>query len=76
MMLQKSRTQQTIPHCFSCGSKLRRIDGKLEVFRCRGCGEEYDLGGFGDVEIDLETFGRMLLYTMRRARTSENLTFL
>ena len=51
--------------CFSCGSKLRRIDKKLEVFRCNGCGEEYDLRGFGDAEIDLETFDRMLLYTLR-----------
>jgi len=75
-MLQKIRTQQTIPRCFSCGSKLRRIDRKLEVFRCRGCGEEYDLNGFGDAEIDLETFDRMLLYTLRRGRNSENLTFL
>ena len=67
-MPRKSRTQQTIPCCFSCGSKLKRIDGKLEVFRCSGCGQGYDFSGFRDAEIDLETFDRMLRYTLRRTR--------
>ena len=65
-MPQKSKIQQTMPRCFSCGGKLRRIDKKLEVFMCARCGEEYDLRGFREAEIDLETFDRMLLYTLRQ----------
>ncbi|MGD0804244.1 MAG: hypothetical protein ABSA11_09245 [Candidatus Bathyarchaeia archaeon] len=57
--------------CLSCGSPLRRIEGS-DSYRCKKCGEVFDLRGFSNMELDLDEFDRLLLYTLRKGRTRES----
>jgi predicted amidophosphoribosyltransferase len=58
------------PRCLSCGSKLASIDGE-EHFRCRRCGEEYDISGLQRMELDLDDFDKLLLFSLRKNRKND-----
>jgi len=65
----KSSKLQTL-QCLSCGSKLHSIDGK-DSFKCKRCGEVYDLGGISSMELDLEAFDRLLLYALKKKQVNK-----
>ena len=50
--------------CLACGGTLRRIDG--ENYICEECGEKFDLKGLSNMELDLEEFDRLLIYTLKK----------
>jgi predicted RNA-binding Zn-ribbon protein involved in translation (DUF1610 family) len=61
-------TQLQTLRCLSCGSSLNHIDG-AEEYVCKKCGEIFDLRGFSSMDLDLEEFDRLLLYTLKKKRT-------
>lgn len=60
-------TQLQTLRCLSCGSPLNHIDGAKE-YVCKNCGEVFDFRGFSSMELDLEEFDRLLLYTLKKRR--------
>jgi predicted RNA-binding Zn-ribbon protein involved in translation (DUF1610 family) len=63
-------TQLQTLQCSSCGSTLNRIDD-ADSFKCKKCGEVYDLRGFSSMELDLEAFDRLLLYALKKRQVSK-----
>jgi LSD1 subclass zinc finger protein len=62
----KTARLQTL-QCFSCGRALNPPKGAEKIV-CKNCGEEFDLRGFSSMELELEDFDRLLLYTLRKKR--------
>ena len=56
--------------CFSCGKPLSPPEGTDKVV-CEHCGEVFDLRGFTSMELELEDFDRLLLYSLRKKRFNE-----
>ncbi len=54
--------------CVACGGELRRSSTQREFYKCKKCGESYDLEGMSNMEIDLSTFDRLLLYHLKKKR--------
>jgi len=50
--------------CLACGGELRIIDMN-EHYECQECGESIDLKGFMDIEVELEAFDKLLLYSLK-----------
>jgi DNA-directed RNA polymerase subunit RPC12/RpoP len=50
--------------CLACGGELRIID-KNDRYECQECGESIDLKGFMDIEVELEAFDKLLLYSLK-----------
>lgn len=50
--------------CLACGGELRVID-KVDRYECLDCGESIDLRGFRDIEVELEAFDKLLLYSLK-----------
>jgi hypothetical protein len=57
--------------CITCGGVLRKISSQRELYKCKKCGESYDLDGMSNMEIDLPTFDRLLLYHLKNKRTKK-----
>jgi DNA-directed RNA polymerase subunit RPC12/RpoP len=50
--------------CLACGGELRTTDRKSN-YECIECGENFDLRGFMDIEVELEAFDKLLLYSLK-----------
>jgi hypothetical protein len=48
----------------ACGGTLSRLDG--ENYVCEECGEVFNLKGLYNMELDLEEFDRLLLYSLKK----------
>ena len=66
------KNTQTL-QCIACGGKLTKL-GTGEYYKCRGCGNTFDLHDFHSIEIDLDVFDRLLLYNLKKARVSNKRT--
>ena len=51
--------------CLVCGGKVQRR-GNSKAYRCQECGENYDLDEYDYPEIDLTTFDKLLLHSLKR----------
>jgi hypothetical protein len=47
---------------------LNRIDDN-DHYECLQCGETYDLKGINSMELDLESFDKLLLYTLKNYKS-------
>jgi predicted RNA-binding Zn-ribbon protein involved in translation (DUF1610 family) len=66
----KTAKLQTLT-CLSCGSDLNCVDGD-ERYECKNCGEVYDLKSISSMELDLDAFDMLLLYTLKKNKIKKN----
>jgi len=50
--------------CLACGGTLSCLNG--ENYVCDECGEVFNLKGLSNMELDLEEFDRLLLYSLKK----------
>jgi ribosomal protein L37AE/L43A len=56
--------------CTACEGTLNRIDN--EKYVCEECGEVFDLKGLSNMELSLEEFDKLLLYTLKKRQIVKN----
>ena len=56
--------------CTACEGTLNCIDD--EKYVCEECGEVFDLKGLSNMELDLEEFDKLLLYTLKERQIVKN----
>jgi len=59
-------TQLQSPQCPTCGGTLKREYD--ENYSCKKCGEEFNLKGLSKMELSLDEFDRLLLYTLKKGK--------
>ena len=57
-------------HCTACEGTLNHIDD--EKYICEKCGEVFDLKNLSNMELDLEEFDKLLLYTLKKRQIINN----
>lgn len=52
--------------CLVCGGVVKRKNNKHNKYQCKKCGEIYDLDEFDYSEIDLPTFDKLILHSIKK----------
>ena len=57
-------------YCLVCGGKVEK-KGNTNKYRCKNCGEIYDIEEFDTFEIEMPIFDKLLLHSLKKSRTND-----
>ncbi len=55
-------------YCLVCGGKVEK-KGNKNKYRCKSCGEIYNIEEFDTFEIEMPIFDKLLLHSLKKSRT-------